>query len=357
MNSIPVPFSDLLNALSDWFGVSARVLPWRSEPSPYRVWISEIMLQQTVVAAVIPYFNRFIETFPDVGALAAADTERVLTLWSGLGYYSRARNLHRAAKILNESGFPQTRREWEALPGVGPYTAGAVLSIAFNQPEAILDGNIERVWSRFRCLPQSSAYKERLWQLSRFAIGETVRIGLQPSIVNQALMELGALVCRPTSPDCNACPLAPRCKARLHRTAALYPEKRRRAALKNLTETVYVYRLSDGRLWLPPSENTRRWRQGTRDFPLCENSRWRSFVRFAGEFETVHVVTNHKIVRTAKIYDLSDETPLTAAEEAAFVADLTDLPHNAACAKTFANGISFPKTTAPAGELLSKSFK
>ena len=335
MNSVPVPFSDLLGALSDWFGASARALPWRSDPSPYRVWISEIMLQQTVVAAVIPYFNRFVETFPDVGTLAAADTESVLALWSGLGYYSRARNLHRAAKILSAGGFPRTRREWEALPGVGPYTAGAVLSVAFNQPEAILDGNIERVWSRFRCLPRSGAYKERLWRLSRFAVSETVRAGLRPSTVNQALMELGALVCRPSSPDCGGCPLAPRCKALLRRAVARYPEKRQRAAFKNLTETVYVYRRSDGRLWLPPPENDRRWRQGTRDFPLSENPRWRPFVRLAGEFETVHVVTNHKILRTAKLYDLSDEAPLTADEETAFVADLSALPHNAACAKTF----------------------
>lgn len=328
------PFSDLLAALNGWFASAARILPWRSDPTPYRVWISEIMLQQTVVATVIPYFRRFVARFPDVKSLADASVDEVLTFWSGLGYYSRARNLHKTARILADNGFPETRAGWEALPGVGPYTAGAVLSIAFDRPEAILDGNIERVWARFRCVPRGDRFKEHLWRLSRYAVETTLRCGLSPSVINQALMELGALVCRPSKPECHSCPFSPRCRACASGKQDDYPQRRTGNGVETIEETVYVYMLADGRVYLPPPSESQRWRKGMRDFPTEEIPGWRPFVRYLGRSVTTHSVTRYKVIRTAEVYMM--ESPAVALRFAdSFFGDLTRIPYSAACLKTF----------------------
>lgn len=329
-----ISFASLLSGLNNWFTETARILPWRSEPTPYRVWISEIMLQQTVVAAVIPYFNRFINRFPDVSSLASASLDEVLTLWSGLGYYSRAKNLHRAAQILAEKGFPQTRSGWEALPGVGPYTAGAILSIAYNRPEAILDGNIERVWSRFRCISPGSGFKEHLWRLSRYAVETTSRSGFSPSVINQSLMELGALVCRPSAPDCGKCPLSPRCLAFLRGVQSHYPQRKRREALETIEETVYIYRLPDGRVYLPPPSDGQRWRKGMRDFPTEEVAEWKTSARFLKQAVTTHTVTRYKIIRTVKIL-LLDISCITSVSDEYFFDNLSKVPCSASCLKSF----------------------
>lgn len=331
-NNSSVRFSDLLFRLNAWFAETARLLPWRSEPTPYRVWISEIMLQQTVVSAVIPYFNRFIRRFPDVQSLADASLDDVLALWSGLGYYSRAKNLHKTAQLLARGGFPQTRSGWEALPGVGPYTAGAVLSIAFDQPEAILDGNIERVWSRFRCLERNADFKTRLWRLSRLTVDVVCRSGLSPSIINQALMELGALVCRPSSPDCAFCPFSPRCLALRRGVQTDYPQRRRRAEIELLEETVCVYMLGDGRVYLPSPNDTQRWRKGMRDFPIREIEPFKARARFIGQTKTTHAVTRYKITRTANVFLLEQSPPEQISD---FYSDLSEVPHSGACRKTF----------------------
>lgn len=328
------PFSDLLVGLNSWFDSSARVLPWRSDPTPYRVWVSEIMLQQTVVAAVIPYFQRFLTRFPDVETLADASVDEVLTFWSGLGYYSRARNLHKTARILAAGGFPKTRSGWEALPGVGPYTAGAVLSIAFDQPEAILDGNIERVWARFRCVTQGERFKDHLWRLSRYAVKTTIRCGLSPSVINQALMELGALVCRPATPDCGNCPLSARCLAYRYGRQNDYPQRRRRTGIETVSETVFAYMLPDGRVYLPPPSESLRWRKGMRDFPAEEIFEWRPYVRFLGRSVTTHFVTRYKITRTAEVF-LLESSEIAAGFADSFFEDLSGIPHSAACLKTF----------------------
>lgn len=327
-------FSDLIAGLNSWFASTARVLPWRSDPTPYRVWVSEIMLQQTVVAAVIPYFQRFITRFPDAETLADASIDEVLTYWSGLGYYSRARNLHKTARILASGGFPETRSGWEALPGVGPYTAGAVLSIAFDRPEAILDGNIERVWARFRCVSRGEHYKDHLWRLSRYAVQTTIRCGLSPSVVNQALMELGALVCRPSSPECVHCPLASRCLAFKRGVQTEYPQRRRRTGIETVSETVYVYMLPDGRVYLPPPSDSQRWRKGMRDFPTEEIPEWRSCSRFLGQSVTMHSVTRYKIIRTAEVF-LLESPDMAAGLGEFFLTDLSGIPYSAACLKTF----------------------
>ena len=201
-------------ALLPWYQEHRRDLPWRQEVSPYRTWVSEIMLQQTRVAAVIPYFQRFMAAFPTVEALAGCDTEQLLKLWEGLGYYSRARNLQKAAAAIVQAGaFPQTYRELTALPGIGDYTAGAILSIAFHQPVPAVDGNVLRVASRLTGSRDNilDAAVRRRWR----GIMESIMPADAPGAFNQALMDLGAMVCLPGGePVCDACPAAAFCQAR-----------------------------------------------------------------------------------------------------------------------------------------------
>lgn len=202
--------------LLSWYRRHGRHdLPWRTTWDPYAVLVSELMLQQTTVATVIPYFHRFLKRFPDVRSLAKAPQEKVLALWAGLGYYARARHLHLAAqKILSDHAgrMPRTRAEVESLPGVGPYTAGAVLSFAYNQPEALVDGNVVRVLARVygvRENTKSAPVLKRFWGMARVLVPPK---GARH--YNSALMDLGATVCRPAAPDCDRCPLAGVCWAR-----------------------------------------------------------------------------------------------------------------------------------------------
>ena len=199
-------------ALLAWYSQVGRDLPWRHCREPYRIWVSEIMLQQTQVKTVIPYYHRWLEQFPTLEQLAQANLQQVLKAWEGLGYYSRARNLHRAAqKIVQEYGgvFPSQLEEVLALPGIGLTTAGGILSAAFNQPVAILDGNVKRVLARLVALPVPPAKAtKQLWQLSE-ALLDTEH----PREFNQALMDLGATVCTPKNPDCSRCPWMSNCQA------------------------------------------------------------------------------------------------------------------------------------------------
>jgi A/G-specific adenine glycosylase len=200
--------------LISWFKQEQRNLPWRKDQDPYKVWVSEIMLQQTRVDTVIPYFNRFIELFPSLNDLAEADEDKVLKAWEGLGYYSRARNLQSAVKEVKEnyeSVVPNTPQEISKLKGVGPYTAGAILSIAYGIPEPAVDGNVMRVLSRIL-----SVWEDIAKPSSRKIFEEAVRVLIshkEPSFFNQALMELGALICTPTSPSCLLCPVREHCIA------------------------------------------------------------------------------------------------------------------------------------------------
>jgi A/G-specific adenine glycosylase len=219
----------LRRLLLDWYRRNRRDLPWRRTRDPYAIWISEAMLQQTRVETVIPYYERFLERFPDVSALAGADLDDVLGLWAGLGYYSRARNLHRAAQsvVADHGGaLPSDPAALRALPGVGRYTAGAVASIAFDRPEPIVDGNIVRVLTRLFGIEDEVEAKpvvERLWDLAaRFAAGP------RPGALNQALMELGATVCTRRTPRCADCPLARRCLARRRGDAEALPVRRKK---------------------------------------------------------------------------------------------------------------------------------
>ena len=212
-------FRHIADRLTAWHAQHQRDLPWRSGPAgardPYAVWVSEVMAQQTQLAVVVEYFNRWMARFPAVDSLAAADQQDVLKLWEGLGYYSRARNLHRAAQIVADEfagELPRTRQELLRLPGIGEYTAGAILSLAFGLPEPILDGNVKRVFSRLWDIDQpidARSTEKRLWTHAR----GVVEAGSHPGTVNEGLMELGALLCRPRNPLCPHCPLQANCQA------------------------------------------------------------------------------------------------------------------------------------------------
>jgi A/G-specific adenine glycosylase len=290
-----------------WFHRQRRILPWREDPSLYRVWISEIMLQQTQVVTVLPYFERFMRTFPTVEDLARAPDEVVMKAWEGLGYYSRARNLHRAAKTIvsraeagGGDGFPRTREGWLEIPGVGPYTAGAITSIALGLPEPIVDGNVERVFARLRRLARSvseSGYKEALWGLSAGAVTRAYADRLSPSDLNQAWMELGATICTPKKPACLLCPIAGECEARRAGAQEEYPEKKKRpewiavdekrVALVDLrAEKVLLVQAAAG-----------AWRAGLWDFPETRVRAGKPL----GTIESKHVVTRHKIVRSLEV--------------------------------------------------------
>ncbi|MFZ5470830.1 MAG: A/G-specific adenine glycosylase [Myxococcota bacterium] len=233
----------LRRALLAWFDRERRDLPWRRTKDPYAVWVSEVMLQQTQVTTVIPYFQRFMARFADVEALAAAPLDEVLSLWRGLGYYSRARALHRAAQeVVSHHGgqLPPTAAELRRLPGFGPYTAGAVASIAFGEEAPLVDGNVARVLSRLfvvKGAPGDKAREARLWELA----GQLVR-GPRPGDFNQALMELGALVCRVESPSCLLCPLRAHCAALAAGRVEELPPKRIRPPRKPLALAVAVWR-------------------------------------------------------------------------------------------------------------------
>ncbi len=206
-----------------WFDQHGRKdLPWQQPVTPYRVWVSEIMLQQTQVATVIPYFNRFMETFPDVESLASAALDEVLQHWAGLGYYARARNLHKAAKSILERGdFPNRLQDLTALPGIGLSTAGAILSIAFQQSAPILDGNVRRVFARFCGIEGWSGeakINQRLWEISAFYTPKQ-----RVADYTQAMMDLGATVCTRSKPFCLACPVAEFCLAKRDGKTAVLP--------------------------------------------------------------------------------------------------------------------------------------
>jgi A/G-specific adenine glycosylase len=252
--------SEFRKELLGWFRQFQRDLPWRRTKDPYRIWLSEIMLQQTRVAAVIPYYERFLERFPDVWALAEAPQEEVLRLWSGLGYYSRGRNLQRAAQMIvaRHSGvFPQTEQEVLALPGIGRYTAAAILSIAFGARHAVLDGNVARVLARLDAV-QGDLRDAARWQ----ALQESAD-GLldpkSPSDWNQGMMELGAVICTPRSPQCLLCPVSKFCRARQLGLAESLPEKRKLRSRTEITLAAAVLLDPRGRtLLLPPPDGLRQ---------------------------------------------------------------------------------------------------
>ncbi|MEW4527817.1 A/G-specific adenine glycosylase [Maioricimonas sp. JC845] len=255
--------------LSRWYAAHGRELPWRATHDPYRIWISEIMLQQTTVAAVIPYFERFLEQFPTVEVLAAADENEVLRMWEGLGYYSRARNIHRTARQLvaeRKGTFPHDAVELQRLPGIGRYTAGAIASFAFDERAPIVEANTLRLYSRLLGYdgdPRSSEGQKLLW---RFA--EAVLPKANPGRFNQALMELGSTVCTPAAPDCPSCPLRTVCRAFAENRQEEIPRPKPRPKITPVVEASIAVRRGDTYL-LRQRRAEERW-AGLWDFPRFE---------------------------------------------------------------------------------------
>ncbi|QMT59610.1 A/G-specific adenine glycosylase [Legionella sp. PC997] len=238
--------------LLNWFDLYGRKnLPWQLPRTPYRVWISEIMLQQTQVKTVIPYFERFMQRFPNIGDLAQANEDEVLSLWSGLGYYSRARNLHQTAKTVmqNHDGVvPDNYLLLTELPGIGPSTAAAIASQAFNQPVAILDGNVKRVLTRFFIIngyPEQTQIKKTLWELANSCMPQD-----RCADYTQAIMDLGAICCTPKNPNCLNCPLQNNCLAYKHKEQHLYPTKKIKKPVPIQYQQLLVLHNEQGHVYL-----------------------------------------------------------------------------------------------------------
>jgi A/G-specific adenine glycosylase len=262
-------------ALLGWFATNQRNLPWRRDSDPYRIWISEIMLQQTRVAAVIPYFEKFCARFPDVGALAEAEEAEVLRMWSGLGYYSRARNLQASAQqIVREHGgtFPATEEHIRALRGIGKYTTNAILSIAFGKNHAVVEGNVARVVARLEAIRGDLREGSRWELLQRTA--DRLLSPEAPGNWNQAMMELGATICTPRSPQCLLCPVAKFCRARKLGIQELIPEKRKKRATVDVLLAAAV--LVDDRnrciLLSPPKNGAEK--TSASDIPTLVSKMW-----------------------------------------------------------------------------------
>jgi len=263
--------SALQQLVLDWYSANGRRLPWRETRDAYRIWLSEIMLQQTTVAAVIPYFQRFIERFPTVESLAAADIGDVLRCWEGLGYYSRARNLHRAAGVICEQHggrFPRSLEALQELPGVGRYTAGAIAGFAWDLPAPILEANTERLYARLLALDEpsdSTPGRKKLWEFA-----ESIVPGRRAGDFNQALMDLGSRICTPVDPGCGECPLSGLCQARQRGNVEQYPLRRPRPAVTELLELAVVLERR-GEVLLRQRQLRERW-AGMYDFPRFELS-------------------------------------------------------------------------------------
>jgi A/G-specific adenine glycosylase len=271
--------------LLTWFAKFQRDLPWRRSKDPYRIWLSEIMLQQTRVAAVFPYYERFLARFPDIHSLAEAPEEEVLRLWSGLGYYSRARNLQKAAQQIiarHDSKFPDTLGEALALPGIGNYTADAILSIAYGKKLAVLDGNVARVLARLGAIRGGLRSGKRWQQLQKTA--DSLLAPRAPGDWNQAMMELGATLCTPRSPQCLLCPVAEFCQARRLGLAGIIPEKRAKRPGVELTLASFVLVDPEGRTLLlsPPKSSSSS--SHAADVPVLLSRMW--------HFPTIHIQQN-----------------------------------------------------------------
>ena len=271
------PVSDILLS---WFAREGRDLPWRRTRDPYRIWLSEVILQQTRVAQGLEYYLRFTERFPDIAALAAAPEDEVLKLWQGLGYYSRARNLHAAARqVMSRFGgvFPATYGEGRALPGVGDYTAAAVCSIVYDAPCAVLDGNVYRVLARLFDIGipiDTTAGKRTFAELAQLQLDTS-----RPGLYNQAIMDFGALQCTPAQPRCGDCPLAGRCLALAAGTVGVRPVKQGRAKVRDRWFN-YLHVTCGGQTLLHRRGGGDIW-QGLYEFPLIETDKAADFAELA----------------------------------------------------------------------------
>lgn len=275
--------------LLKWFYEKQRKLPWRENPTPYRVWISEIMLQQTTVATVINYYNRFMDRFPNLSSLAKADETELLTLWAGLGYYSRARNILKTAQIIQEEeNFPQDYKELLKLPGIGVYTAGAICSIAWNQAVSLIDTNVDRVLGRYFALNRKDSDFE---QVLRSHAQKTIETVSQKDLWawNQALMELGALCCGVKKVDCSHCPLQHGCQALLRGTPLTFPGDKIKAPITEIVEYALVIKKDNKMIFAKNIKGSRR--RGMYDFPVVPVIQGQEIERVS------YRISNNKVLR------------------------------------------------------------
>ena len=302
------PVSDILLS---WFAREGRDLPWRRTRDPYRIWLSEVILQQTRVAQGLEYYLRFTERFPDIAALAAAPEDEVLKLWQGLGYYSRARNLHAAARqVMSRFGgvFPATYGEVRALPGVGDYTAAAVCSIVYDAPCAVLDGNVYRVLARLFDIGipiDTTAGKRTFAELAQLQLDTS-----RPGLYNQAIMDFGALQCTPANPSCNDCPLRDECLSLAAGTVAERPVKAGRTRIRPRYLN-YLHLECGGRIALRRRPEGDIW-QGLYDLPAIESDRPLDFTELAAAppFRDMFGTLPYRLVRTIRMpkHQLSHQT-------------------------------------------------
>lgn len=348
--------------LERWFELEQRELPWRLRYDPYHVWVSELMLQQTRMEVVVPYFLRFIAQFPDISALATASPDAVTTAWSGLGYYRRARMLHEGAKVVvqhNHGRLPQRIEELRAIPGIGRYTAGAISSIAFNQRAAIVDGNVARVVARLALVDASSGSPEldrQAWVIA----GELVLASKSPRTLNQGLMELGARICTPRNPKCDTCPVVRFCGAHAAEKVSEYP----RAPLpkRAIELEVPLYLVRDGKRFLLERHHGQLM-SGMFHLPhgsaaLTTDSSGRfTAVRELGTFR--HTITNRRV--TFRLQEADPERQLPDAPvEQVWVSEeeLGAHPHPSYVGKALKLARKAPEVAAPApSKRPSRSFK
>ena len=316
----PARARSLAARLLRWYDAEHRDLPWRRTHDPYRIWVSEIMLQQTRAEAVIPYYQRFLERFPTIAALAAAPEEAVLASWSGLGYYSRARNLHRAARLM-DGRFPTGYEAIRELPGVGDYTAAAIASIAFGLPHAVLDGNVMRVIARLTNDPAdigAGATRARFRGLAQQWLD-----GRRSGEFNQALMELGATVCLPRQPRCGDCPLIAFCAARREGRERELPVKlRKMQPVKMALAVAIVERRGRILLWQRSADSRRL--AGFWELPSIEQLPELTAMREVGSFR--HTITHHHYLVTVRAGELGPRTRVAGPLRWVSSADLSRLP-------------------------------
>jgi len=267
--------TELAKDLLAWFKNHGRKnLPWQSSPTNvYHIWLSEVMLQQTQVVTVVGYFNEFIKAFPDINALAKAKEDSVMSAWAGLGYYSRARNLHKTAKIVSndyDGMLPKSLQELVSLPGIGPSTAGAILSLGSNIKAPILDGNAKRVLSRYHKVKghySTSSVSKRLWKLADFHTPPT-----NNALYTQAIMDLGATICAPKNPNCRSCPISAHCLACLNKEQNKFPQKKTKKSSKPKKKTVFlIYRNEKQEIFLKKRPNRGIW-GGLWSFEECQDN-------------------------------------------------------------------------------------
>ena len=301
--------------LINWYHKFKRDLPWRKTSDPYKIWLSEVMLQQTRVQQGTPYYIKFIEHYPSIDHLANASEQEVLTLWQGLGYYSRARNMHHTAKhISSELGgvFPSKYNEILGLKGVGEYTAAAIASFAFNQPYPVIDGNVQRVISRLFCI-QDPIDKP----MGAFKIKESIPLIFdedRPATFNQAIMELGSLICTPQNPSCDACPLSIHCLALAQNEVKNIPLKAGKTKVKNIHHSYFVFRVQNKTFI---EKRTQGIWTNLYQFPLLETENQPSNIlesiqdifqssekpEISHTFQTKHILSHRKI--NANFYTIS----------------------------------------------------